>query len=322
MAATDLLCVELFHVYLDEKTMESHLRRQIRPTAAMLAALLSSESPRSCRFLVMIDDYFAFHHRAPGDRQRAGREHDWRTLEGRFAGWVASAWRDCWLELASLRGTAFAGAPPRLTFVRESDFEPLAWSLSKALVPRLRLNGSASKYLDGSAWRRAPWTAGPIGSWLANDRPPRSAPRRPREFQQRHAVLDSRLAGRHSIHLDIELFDCNACRFGGRCDGFGRCDATARRRPDLRISCALLAAALQVGRVSAGAVYGPPAVPALELRRGSLLATGDFLEPMDRAASVLDVRFLEVEHAVAVILDHLPVDLPRPSYAFIAGGEC
>lgn len=318
MSRSDLLCVEMLHVYLDEKTSEQRVRRQIEPTAIALVGLLVARRRAPWRPLVVIDDYFDSHRPLSADGQAILPRKDRRELESAFMGWANTAWFDCWVELGDLGGPAFRGAAPPLTFVRESDFEPLAWSLCDALVPRLRRDGAAGKQRDASAWRRAPWTAGPVGAWLANGRPPRSAPSRRGDLQLLHSALDLQTARKHSIHLDVELFDCDACRLGGRCDGFGRCDATIHHRPHLRMSCPALAAALHLARVSSVGTYAASQIPTVELHQGTMRYTGRSLEPASRAVSAIGARFIEVEHAVAVILDHLPVDLPRPTYVFLS----
>jgi hypothetical protein len=264
--------------------------------------------------LVVIDDYFAIEQaRRNADPSARGGVSQ---LERSLMRMINSAWGDCWKTLRRSGAEAFAGAMPPVEFVRESAFETLSWSLAEALVPRLRSGISASAQLDGSAWRRAPWMAGPTGAWLANGRPPRSAPLRRGGLLHRHSTLDHRDKHKHSIHLDVELFDCDACRLGGRCEGFGCCDATAHRRPDLRMSCPLLAAALHIGRQIGRDIYPHEPVPILELRDGEVLVTG-ILEPASRIISVLDGRFLEVEHAVGVILDHLAYAAVRPTYIFL-----
>jgi len=308
-ASTELVCIELFHVYLDAATSASRITSQIEPTVSSLMGLLASTRPR-WRPLVVIDDYFATEQARRNDDPEALCRAS--QLERDLMRMINCAWGSCWEELQRSGAEAFAGPMPPIEFVRESAFQTLACSLAEALVPRLRPAISASVQLDGSGWRRAPWIAGPIGAWLANGRPPRSAPPRRSGLSQLHSTLDPRDSQKHSIHLDVELFDCDRCRLGGRCDGFGSCDATVHRRPDLRLSCPLLAAALHVGRHTTSDVYGHDPIATLELRDGEIRVTGT-LEPASRIISVLDGRFLEVEHAVGVILDHLAHNAKRPT---------
>ena len=151
-----------------------------------------------------------------------------------------------------------------------------------------------------------------VGSdWLANGDPPRAQRREPRSAgplwyapemevdrqADRQARVSPRPRGQHSIHLDIELWRDES--------GSGR-----------RVwACPTLSAWWQLIRLGMlRDESGRPAAPAGTWSRPDASPL-----PARRTLTLLDTRFLEVEHAVRVILER--VILPEEWRRYLREGE-